>query len=1021
MTLTPLNLKRSRPKLTSTLAASAGTHHAKEAEEAKAETPLSPVAAIPVGDKTPAWSQSTKHQISQFEYEEKLKKQAEFPKPLGTSIPKDSFLQDLLNTASATTWADDDEMDYSHIPVFGDGIGIAAPSPVASIKSTHRESKDSNSNAKRDSHPAPPRRDSDRHHPVLVKPRVQIQQREKSVAKLDAGGAPPPASAAVTAAAKKLPPPPVVNPWTKNTPSTAASANSVPLGSEKLKSPIENGPTRPSPRVANSNLSDALHRDRASTAKSPGFRAGSMIQDPRQQQGFGERQDPHAMQKEKFAEKEWARGETPREWHADSDRGRQQRQPPPPPPLQQPLDPHSHRSSQDFRSAPTDFQDPHWRRSAPPPASQQYNLDRTNRSKSRDFPPQQQYPIDRSNRSTSRGGEFGQQQRYEMDRSNRSTSRGGDFQQQHPYSMDRSNRSTSRGGDVEFIGRERGMSGEMEGSRVRGTSRSSFDSATAGEHAQPSSWRRSAPPPPPIPVPVMDSLAPRPLSALVAATPVSHHPVLIPRRRESIVEEKEEEGGAGGELSWRRKDPVVAPVVVGAGKRGGGGAGRGGVARGGAVEKGGLVGVSEGKKGVGKAMTGGEGKVVVGSPVAAPAVPVGQQASKPMTAAAAPSPGCWSKPMVSSHVATDVVVKEVAAPPPVEADPFPAVDHVWRKDIGAVDLTSQQSSPKELAKEVKDKTGVVVLKNESNAGGVAGKAGVVVESMNHGSGAKRGVGFTPVVRPGGVDSGVAAPPVILKKVVQGGEGGGGEGVGIVGRAAEGVGKPASESAPAAAAGGNGSKPTGSKHLFTPAQHVSNGPQYKSATGGGGVEKQPQSMNLSMSDFDTVMKNIKEMMEKGKAVKVEASGAVVKVEEVEVEVEEVEKGEGEVEEKEEVVKLDSVAPPPPVAPLIVVAPTQPSTPRQQQPLPPPPSHRDPHHPHPQFTHPIPYQQPTPPFVYLPPPPPQFWNANQAPLVHPVMGGVERGFQGVGGTRVKEHPWATPFLLPVESVTVKFLRK
>ncbi|KAJ3019477.1 UNVERIFIED_CONTAM: hypothetical protein HDU68_010649 [Siphonaria sp. JEL0065] len=153
-----LNLKRTRPKLTSSLALKdegAATHNTSfdaDTTEPQQLSAITPHVWFAVAYK------------GGFLAEETLKKQTDFP----TQPSKDTILSELLATAS--TWTDDDEMDYTAVPVFGDGLVIEATDDRMEPKNTCH------------------------HEPSKNTEKQNIETKNK-----------------------KLPPPPAANPWTRST------------------------------------------------------------------------------------------------------------------------------------------------------------------------------------------------------------------------------------------------------------------------------------------------------------------------------------------------------------------------------------------------------------------------------------------------------------------------------------------------------------------------------------------------------------------------------------------------------------------------------------------------------------------------------------------------------------------------------------------------------------------------------------------------------------------------------------
>ncbi|KAI8837915.1 hypothetical protein BJ741DRAFT_602295 [Chytriomyces cf. hyalinus JEL632] len=146
-----LNLKQSRPKLAGSLSELSTPQVPKSGEkeaarEGEREHETETVSAwVASGAGTGA--------ISHEDYELKLRRQAEFP---SASVPQ--MQAEFLNIA--TTWADDDEMDYDAVPVFSDGIGVTvADSPAKpSVKSADADSgkKGSRLAVEETSHEQPP-------------------------------------------------------------------------------------------------------------------------------------------------------------------------------------------------------------------------------------------------------------------------------------------------------------------------------------------------------------------------------------------------------------------------------------------------------------------------------------------------------------------------------------------------------------------------------------------------------------------------------------------------------------------------------------------------------------------------------------------------------------------------------------------------------------------------------------------------------------------------------------------------
>ncbi|KAJ3232703.1 hypothetical protein HDU78_006931 [Chytriomyces hyalinus] len=146
-----LNLKQSRPKLAGSLSELSTPQVAKSGEkeaarEGEREHETETVSAwVASGAGTGA--------ISHEDYELKLRRQAEFP---SASVPQ--MQAEFLNIA--TTWADDDEMDYDAVPVFSDGIGVTvADSPAKpAVKSADGDSgkKGSSLAVEEASHEQPP-------------------------------------------------------------------------------------------------------------------------------------------------------------------------------------------------------------------------------------------------------------------------------------------------------------------------------------------------------------------------------------------------------------------------------------------------------------------------------------------------------------------------------------------------------------------------------------------------------------------------------------------------------------------------------------------------------------------------------------------------------------------------------------------------------------------------------------------------------------------------------------------------
>ncbi|KAJ3237223.1 hypothetical protein HDU81_009845 [Chytriomyces hyalinus] len=146
-----LNLKQSRPKLAGSLSELSTPQVAKSGEkeaarEGEKEHETETVSAwVASGAGTGA--------ISHEDYELKLRRQAEFP---SASVPQ--MQAEFLNIA--TTWADDDEMDYDAVPVFSDGIGVTvADSPAKPpVKTADAESgkKGSSLTIEETSHEQPP-------------------------------------------------------------------------------------------------------------------------------------------------------------------------------------------------------------------------------------------------------------------------------------------------------------------------------------------------------------------------------------------------------------------------------------------------------------------------------------------------------------------------------------------------------------------------------------------------------------------------------------------------------------------------------------------------------------------------------------------------------------------------------------------------------------------------------------------------------------------------------------------------
>ncbi|KAJ3021770.1 UNVERIFIED_CONTAM: hypothetical protein HDU68_009455 [Siphonaria sp. JEL0065] len=143
-----LNLKRTRPKLTSSLAvkdegAVSGGHSSSDGDTT--QPPSTTASATPH-----VWS-AVAHKGG-FSTEETT----DFPKPLSAQPSKDTILSELLTT-TASTWADDDEMDYTAVPVFGDGVVIEPTDEVQpEPKNTYRHTEKQHTAAKDKNLPPPP-------------------------------------------------------------------------------------------------------------------------------------------------------------------------------------------------------------------------------------------------------------------------------------------------------------------------------------------------------------------------------------------------------------------------------------------------------------------------------------------------------------------------------------------------------------------------------------------------------------------------------------------------------------------------------------------------------------------------------------------------------------------------------------------------------------------------------------------------------------------------------------------------